>query len=135
MIGFISMTCFYRVQAQDNQPDTQVMKMLQNFYTSYMKEFTDLSSGHEHRTNVILKKYCTVSLINKIPKLADQMDSDPFLKAQDSDSSWAKSLVVKKDLKRSGVYIVSYRDGNNTNTIIHSLVVKQKESYMIADVW
>jgi hypothetical protein len=129
------MTGFYRVQAQDNLPDTHAIKMLEDFYTSYMKEFTDLSYGHKHRTNVILKKYCTVSLINKIPKLADQMDSDPFLKAQDSDSSWVKSLVVKKDLKRSGVYIVSYRDGNNTNTIIHSLVVKQKQIYKIADVW
>jgi Protein of unknown function (DUF3828) len=80
------------------------MKILGDFYTSYMKEFTDLSSGHEQKTNEILKKYCTVSLIKKIPKLADQIDSDPFLKAQDSDSSWTKSLAIKKDLKTKRIY-------------------------------
>src|ERR1700686_4131905 len=105
MIALLIMTSFNLVQAQNRSSDTLVMKMLRDFYTSYMNEFTDLSSGHEQKTNAILKQYCTVNLINKIPKLADQMDSDPFLKAQDSDSSWAKSLVIIKDLKRPNVYI------------------------------
>jgi hypothetical protein len=135
MIGLICMTSFYSVQAQNNLPDTQAVKMLGDFYTSYMTEFDNLSSGHKHRTDAILKKYCTASLINKIPKLADKLDSDPFLNAQDSDSSWVKSLVINKDLKTPGVYIVSYHDGNNTNSIIHLLVIKQMESYKIADVW
>jgi hypothetical protein len=135
MIAVISMAIFNRVQAQNSSRDTLAKTMLVDFYTSYMKEFTDLSSAREHKINAIIKKYCTTSLINKIPKLADQIDSDPFLKAQDSDSTWAKSLVIKKDLKRPSVYTVSYRDGSNTNTTIHLFVIRQKESYKIADVW
>ena len=78
LIGLISGTSFNKVQAQNNPADKQVVKMLGDFYTSYMDEFTNLSSGHEQKTNEILKKYCTASQINKIPKLADQIVIDPF---------------------------------------------------------
>lgn len=135
VIALLTMTSCNCVRAQNGTSDTLAIKMLREFYTSYMTQFTDLSSGHEQKTNAILKKYCTASLINRIPKLADQTDSDPFLKAQDSDSSWAKSLVIKKDLKRANTYNVSYQDSGDTNTIIHLLVLKQKEGYKIADLW
>jgi hypothetical protein len=135
MIGLVPMSILNCVQAQNSPPDTPAMTMLRDFYTNYLKEFTDLSSAHAQKLNTILKKYCTTSLINKVPKLAVQIDSDPFLKAQDSDSTWAKSLVIKKDLKKPSIYIVSYGDAGNASTIIHLFVIKQRESYKIADVW
>ncbi|HET7002655.1 MAG TPA: hypothetical protein VFI33_15130 [Puia sp.] len=137
LLAILSVISFNYVQAQNDLPDSLVKKMLRDFYTSYMKQFTDLSPGHEQKTKEILKKYCTAGLIKKIPKLADKTDSDPFLMAQDSDSSWTKSLVIKKDLKKSGVYVVSYHDDSEAKTfvIIHLLVVRQKESYLISDVW
>jgi hypothetical protein len=135
MIGIINTTSFNCALAQNDPHDNQIMKMLRDFYSSYMNEFTDLSTGHEQKTNAILKKYCTADLIKKIPKLMEQMDADPILKTQDSDSAWVKSLVIIKDLKRSSVYIVSYVDGGNTETTIHLLVVDQNEKYKVADVW
>ena len=109
--------------------------MLRDFYTAYMNEFTDMSLGHNERTNAILRKYCTEKLISRIPKLAEQVDSDPFLKAQDSDSTWTKSLVIKKGAKYPGAYSVSYSDGSNIQTTIHLFVVWQKETYVISNVW
>jgi hypothetical protein len=135
MIGLIAITGFNCVQAQNDPSDTLAITTVRDFYTAYMTEFPDLSSGHEHRANAILKKYCTANLIKKVPKLADQIDSDPFLKAQDSDSTLAKTLSIKRDMKRPSEYIVSYHDRDNTNFIIHVLVVKQKEGYKIANVW
>lgn len=82
MIGLISMSTFNGVQAQNSPPDIQAMTMLRDFYTNYLKEFTDLSSARGQKLNAILKKYCTASLINKVPKLTDQINGDPFLKAQ-----------------------------------------------------
>jgi hypothetical protein len=105
VIGLTSVTSINCVQAQNNPPDT------------------------------IKRKYCGTALLKRIPKLAEQTDSDPLLKAQDCSSEFAKSLVIKKDLKRPGVYIVSYGGGDASNTIIHLVMVNQNERYKIADVW
>jgi uncharacterized protein DUF3828 len=134
-ICLIILTGFNCVNAQNTPSEPPAVKMLRDFYTNYMNEFTNLSQGHEQRTNAILKKYCTAKLIGRIPKLSRQTESDPFLKAQDSDSAWTKSLGIKKDTKNPGVYIVSYRDGGNTLTTIHLFVVEQKDTYMISNVW
>lgn len=121
-------------QAQ-NTPADKVITMLKDFYTAYMTQFPDISPSRKQKLQAILKKYCTVNLIKKIPKLADQIDSDPILNAQDSDAAWAKSLVIEKDPKKADVFAVSYRDGGNTLTTIHLKVVKQNDTYKVDTVW
>jgi len=80
--------------------------MLKEFYTNYI---TEVSNGAEPKKILSLqKKYCTVALLKKIPKLIEQSDSDPFLKAQDSNTEFLKTLSLRKDLKKSNTYIVSY---------------------------
>src|ERR1700738_2607427 len=78
MVGLTSITGFNYAQAQNNPSDTLPITTLRDFYTAYLTEFPDLSPGHEYKANAILKKNCTANLINRVPKLADQIDSTPL---------------------------------------------------------
>lgn len=135
MIGITFITGFNCTQAQNTPADKQVVAMLREFYTAYMTEFPEISPSHDQKLKAILKKYCTANLIKKFPKLADQIDADPILNAQDSDAAWTKTLEITKDPKKAGVFTVSYRDGGNTSSTIHLLVVKQKDGYKVDAVW
>jgi hypothetical protein len=110
--------------------------MLRQFYIAYMTAFNDTSTTDVEKELATLQhSYCTASLLKRIPQLADKIDADPFLQAQDNDSSLAKSLVIKRDPKKPSVYIVSYLDGTPSKAAIHVSVVREKEGYKLADVW
>jgi len=130
-IGIIFFSSPNSAQAQKDSSDKQVVAMLKDFYTSYMTAFSD--GADENKFAAIQKKYCTAALLKRVPKLAEQWDSDPFLKAQDSNVEYLKTLTVKKDLKKRDSYIVSYYAVRTF--VIHLLVIKQNESYKIDSVW
>ncbi|HVV55801.1 MAG TPA: hypothetical protein VHC47_10770 [Mucilaginibacter sp.] len=120
-------------QAQNSSSDRKAISMLNFFYTSYI---TEVSNGNprtfKRNIDSIQKKYCTTTLLAKIKK--KELDTDPFLKAQDSNIEFLKTLVIKKDFKKPNTYIVSYGD-NNDKTTIHLVVKEQKEVFKIFDLW
>jgi hypothetical protein len=72
--------------------------------------------------------------LNKLKE--DELDYDPFLKAQDSNTEWLKTLSIKKDLKESNHYQILYLDTyNNSQIKITVIVVKEKESYKIDSIF
>ncbi|MFL5789323.1 MAG: DUF3828 domain-containing protein [Flavisolibacter sp.] len=123
----------YCVQAQNAYANKSAEGMLKEFYTKYITEV--FMGANEKKIHLILKKYCTVKLLNKVPKLTQNIDGDPFLKAQDSDTSNLKSLSIKKDNKRKNIYSVSYIANPNHQITIHLLVVKESGSFKIDSVW
>ena len=84
--------------------------------------------------NSIQKKYCTVRFLKIIKN--QELDEDPFLKAQDSDSAWVKTLSVVKEAGKENTFGVSYIDKTNGHkTIIHVMLLKSKEGNKIDNVW
>lgn len=116
------------------------LNFLKNFYTIYI---TDIAIGHDplHSSDSLVKKYCTPRLLNKIaehsdPEKLNWWDSDPFIKAQDSDTSFLKTLSIRMNKMKPNSYSVSYGStDDSTKTTIHLIVEKQKEGFRIADVW
>ena len=138
MIGLVSMTSHNCVQAQNSSYDKQAVAMLKAFYTSYITVFSNWNSPiDDTKLNALQRKYCTTSLLNKIANQSKsgELESDPFLQAQDADISWLKTLSFKKDLKKPNSYDVSYIDKyRSEQVIIHITVIKQKESLKIASL-
>ena len=127
IVFFSNLSC---ARGQSNSSDKQALTMLKEFYTNYI---TEVSNGAEPKKILSLqKKYCTVALLKKIPKLIEQSDSDPFLKAQDSNTEFLKTLSLRKDLKKSNTYIVSYIA--DKKIIINLEVVHENETFRIAEV-
>lgn len=67
-----------------------------------------MDKGDVSKLDTLQRRFCTTNLLHKIPKLSKQLDADPFLKAQDSNIKFLKSLTVSKDLQKESHYIVSY---------------------------
>jgi hypothetical protein len=120
-------------QAQTQSSDEQIMKMLNDFYKSYITTFSGMPSpANTAKLKALKKKYCTATLLSKIAK--DELDYDPFLKAQDSDPELLKTLAVKKDPKKPNGYQVTYGDPSALTTI-NVTVIKQTDGYRINAVW
>ena len=130
MVSILTIANSFCVQAQDVDSASQAQGMIKRFYISYI---TDVDKGETSKLDALQKKVCTARLLQRIPKLADQLDADPFLKAQDSNIKFLKSLTVKEDLKKEGHYIVSY--GIDEKVVINLMVVKQDGNYKIDNVW
>ncbi|MBC9934150.1 DUF3828 domain-containing protein [Chitinophaga qingshengii] len=110
--------------------DEGAIKMLKQFYTSYITEEAK-NDVDEKKINLLKKKYCTTALLNKLKHM--ELDADPFVHAQDYDATWINTLSVRKDAKLADVYHVSYLDAyaKEKNTI-KVQVVKEGNSYKIA---
>jgi len=130
LVSSIFVVNLNHAQAQSNISDEQEKAVVKEFYTKYMTGMgNDLP---EKELKAIQKQYCTPRLIKKIPKLADKIDQDPFLKTQDSNAELLKSLTIEKDSK-DGHFIVSYQ--TNRRIVINLTVVKVNEGYKIDSVW
>ncbi|MDQ2769613.1 MAG: YbjP/YqhG family protein [Bacteroidota bacterium] len=136
IVGFMSMTNYACVQAQNTPSDKQVFVMLKEFYTTYITESSkSLATDNLDRIFAIQKKYCTVSLLNKINAQfkSGQLEADPFLQAQDIDVSWLNTLSFNKDSRRLNGYRVSYFDSvANEKVVIHLTVVNQDGKFKIS---
>lgn len=131
IVSVMSILYFNHAQAQSNHSDKQVLAMLKEFYTGYI---TEVANGTAQKQLLQLqKKYCTTKLLNKIPKLIEQSDADPFLKAQDSNVELLKTLTVEKDLQKDDHYIVSYLTDHKI--VINLIVIKLNNNYKIDSLW
>ena len=138
MIVLISMTNYSYAQMQNDSSDKHVLAMLKDFYTSYIIESSKMSPTQTQKLNSIKAKYCTKGLLDKIEKQfkSGELDYDPFLKAQDVDTGWLKTLSFSKDLKKPSSYVVSYTDTNSSTKVnIYVTVVKKNEGLRITNVW
>ena len=98
---------------------------------------TELSKSGEYNAKKFIEikeKYCTRALIKKIDK--EELEGDPFLKAQDTDIESLKTLVVKKDSSRDNQYIVYYiANYDKTKILINLKLKKEKDQIKIDSVW
>ncbi len=125
------------IQAQSNGTDEQILKMLNNFYTDYITQMAKDGSPDMTKIDSIQRKYCTTSLLNKISKglSEEELDFDPFLKAQDSNLECLKTLSISKD-SSNNLYKVSYLDSYSKAKItIRLIVIKEKENFKIDSVF
>lgn len=127
----------------DVYSEEQILITLKAFYSSYISQYSKIESEDNvkavfEKMYSIKKKYCTTSLLNKIEK--EELDEDPFLKSQDFNLDWSKTLRFRKDSKKQNMYIVSYSYYDNyKRTNIHKIIkltlIKQKGCYKIDSVW
>jgi len=111
--------------------NAEKLAIVKEFYTQYI---TGVANGAEQKKlEALQRKYCTAKLLNKIPKLIEQTDADPFLKAQDSDIGFLKTLTVGRDPKKEDQYITSYMADHKI--VIHLIVVMTSNGYKIDGVW
>lgn len=119
-------------QAQDNSSDGKIISMLKEFYTSYITENSKMPPNMKN-IDSMKRKYCTNSLLYKIKK--QELDYDPFLNAQDSNTEWLKTLSITKDSNKTNLYIVSYIDSYSNNKIsVKLIIVKEKDSFKINSI-
>jgi hypothetical protein len=119
--------------SQQNYPEEQIVRMLEFFYVNYITENTKMPPNIT-KIDSLKERCCTTRLLNKLKE--DELDYDPFLKAQDSNTEWLKTLSIKKDLKESNHYQILYLDTyNNSQIKITVIVVKEKESYKIDSIF
>jgi|ERR1044072_10351 hypothetical protein len=126
---FANLSC----QSQAKASDDAAIKMLKEFYTSYITEGTKIESN-EDQLESIQKKYCTAKMLTKMKHEMEEgeMDSDPFINAQDFNIDWLKTLTITKDPQKADVYIVSYLDNyTKTRTQMKLHVVKEGAQYKI----
>lgn len=120
-------------QSQAKASDDPAIKMLKEFYTSYITEGANIESN-EAKLQSIEKKYCTGKLLSKMKHEmeAGDLDADPFINAQDFNIEWLKTLSISKDPQKADVYIVSYLDNDSkARTKIKLHVVKEGVRYKI----
>lgn len=124
-------------KAQNSSSD-QAINMLNRFYTAYMSEF---SSSHDLRTIQhdllsLRQKYCTSTCLKQYQKLVEETDSDPLIKAQDSDKDLLKTLKIKRNLNKPNLYTVSYIaiNDNNEKVVINLIVINQNGLPKIASI-
>ena len=110
--------------------------MLKNFYRAYMTSFAiDPPEVSDIKLDSIRKLYCTKQLTDSLAKAwaNSDLDFDPFINAQDADTSNLKSLQISKD---DQAYSVCYMDYSAKQSVcIHLKLVEENHSLKIASVW
>lgn len=129
-LAFIANANWSPAQGSSND---QAAVMLKEFYTAY---FTAVSKGAaQAQLHALQQKYCTPKLLGKIPQLTKKADADPFIKAQDADSKWVKTLAVEKDTKKEGHYVVTYMGDGKITIDLTVVETEAGKTYKIDNVW
>jgi len=120
-----------KVENVSFQQKSPIEIMLKNFYSEYITECR--KNTPENNIDLVLKKYVTNKLLKKIERL--DLDYDPFINAQDCDENFFKNFKIKKDLKQTNTFIISYIVTYTKKTIsITLIVVELKGKYKIDDI-
>lgn len=109
-------------QKENNSSDKEIVEMLKNFYNEYIFE-CDKMPMNEKKINSIKKKYCTPKLLQKIDLL--ELDYDPFVDAQDFESTLLKTIKFTKVSKSNNIYKACYVWDFNKKTICVKLSIKK----------
>lgn len=128
-------------QTKISSDEKQIEKMLQEFYNNYFTVFATEPIGvsSQKKLEMLQQQYCTEAFYRKIQDIVEQTEADPFLKAQDSDIKYLRTLSIKKDMQSKDTYIASYVGnaalGETVTIAIHLTVVKVNGKYKIDNVW
>lgn len=118
--------------------DEQIIHLCKSFYISYITEISeDTSVNLFNKLDSIKQIYCTNDLLENIRRKTEnhEMESDPFIKAQDANIKWLKTLSVEKDPQKRYWYNVSYIDNYDGSKVIIKLkFVEEKGFYKIDSI-
>jgi len=126
------------ISQQHNSSEEQKIAILTNFFTQYLNEIASSNQPvlTEHRLDSLKKIYCTTNLLNEIPKLIEQTETDPIIKAQDSNRGNAKTLSIRKEPGKTDTYDVSYVDEyDKLVRTIHLTVTDENGLIKISSLW
>jgi len=117
--GFDAKFDFVRAQPSDEE----VFAMLRRFYTKYIRTLNKYPTD-ERKLQPLLKANCDAKLLARLndKKWSGSLDYDPFLKAQDVELEWIRSLEVKK-VPNKDLYAVSFSE--TPDRIVVHLAVKE----------
>jgi hypothetical protein len=117
---------------QTNKTDQRIISRLKAFYTGYIIQMEKLPD--KTKIDSLISVYCSSDLIKTIE--SKKLDYDPFLKAQDCDIAWLKTLTISKNHNRECEYRVSFLDSFKGEPIeIMVKVVSEKGVYKIDSVF
>jgi hypothetical protein len=125
------------VEAQNPKNANEAKATIYEFYQQYIIQSEnsplDRMSGVQ---DSLLKIFCTKNLIERLNAdvKSGRLDWDPFLKAQDIDVGWLKTLQVKDD-SSAGWYVISFLE-EYTQRWIHVRLRVEKENgeYKISEI-
>ena len=114
---------------QDTVPGQEAIRVVEDFYRSYT--VNHLYGTHQD-AEVIMKKYLTKRLIEKIDRVGSMTGADPIIRAQDFNETAFETLNVK--FMGNNWYMVNYKwnkndEGSNTNIPLKVTLVDGR--YMI----
>ena len=131
MFSLISLGCKNNKDSNAFSED-QILTMLNNFYTEYITVNSKFPVDYD-KVSTLKNEFCTARLIHDLENQG--YDYDPFLNAQDSDTSWLNSLEILKDPVSKDLYVVSYTDSfTKKKVIVKLIVVKIKDEYKIYSI-
>jgi hypothetical protein len=120
-----------------NQPADKGITMLTEFYKAYISvssnEQMDLKVM-EAKLTALRRNNLTKACQKQFTELIEETDGDPIIKAQDTYKELLKTLVIKKDVKKSNRYLVTYTDiaGSRQKTTIYVTLAMQGNNLKIA---
>jgi hypothetical protein len=123
--------------AQKESSEKQIIVMLKSFYTKYIVEIASSKDtrNSERVLDSLRKRYCTKDCLKRYADLVEQTDSDPFIKAQDSNIGDEKTISIKKGLRKPNLYIVSYIDvSDHIKRSVKIIVIEQNGSFKINSI-
>ncbi|HVU95364.1 MAG TPA: DUF3828 domain-containing protein [Puia sp.] len=117
--GFDAKFDFVRARPSDEE----VFAMLRGFYTKYIRTLNKYPTD-ERKLQPLLKANCDAKLLARLDdkKWSGSLDYDPFLKAQDVELEWIRSLEVKR-VPNKDLYAVSFSE--TPDRIVVHLAVKE----------
>jgi hypothetical protein len=123
-LGFTQPSC-----AQIRE-QTKPVNFIKAFYTNYVLKISGDRPPNRKEMDIFMNNYCTKELLQKIKD--EELDEDPFIRAQDSDSSSVKTLSVIAEQGQPNSFLVSYLITNNKKIVnIHVKLVAFNTSYKI----
>lgn len=108
------------------------VEMLREFYTLYITENSKVGDFDAVAVKNIKSKYMTGRLLTKLEKT--MWDYDPFLHAQDCETSWIKTLEIHPDTTRENTWEVSYAYDALHRNCVSLFLTRIDGQYFIDDV-
>lgn len=120
--------------ATSSSPQAQLrgMEMLREFYTLYITE-NDKKKRDTQRIATIKEKYVTPKLLAKIDSamLYYELDYDPFVNAQDYDTTWINTLEIAPVPERTNTFDICYTYNRNSKSCMTAVLAESEGKYMI----
>lgn len=117
---------------ENNTSNEEIVQMLKSFYKEYVNE-NDKMPVNDEKVELIKKKYCTSKLLKKMGLI--ELDFDPFIDAQDFESTLLKTIEISKDKKINNIFKACYFTTFNNKTVcVKFRIAKVNNTFKIDDI-